>query len=386
MLAWDFADFPYVVRKLSEIEIKRYYMAQEYLDSFNELCAQVVSTIRLQRLTQTGIFWKKRLLESAEEYRQKRLSSIKIFLLYIPAWGMANILCYIILLTIGITFVLNDRLSIGDFVALQGLLYLLQYPLGEFGYITSEFRKSFASLNRLSHIYSEEKEDFLLKNKEIPADSPSTEVILSSSNLGFKYGDTPILKNVNITLKKGDRLGIVGPVGAGKSTLLNILSGLERKVQGDLTFHGLSFEHYSHAELRKKICLVGQKPFLFADNIRENVRLDKNIDDDKVWYLLKLAALDSDIEEFPHKLDTALGEWGINLSGGQKQRLALARALSRQPEILLLDDCLSAVDTLTEEKILSTLTENSKTPLLSGWPIANQLSNTATALWSLREH
>ena len=112
---------------------------------------------------------------------------------------------------------------------------------------------------------------------------------------------------------------------------------------------------YRHHFLRSKMGIVHQKSFLFADSIRSNITLDQNLSDEEIWHYLEIAGLKEDVENFPDKLDTALGEWGINLSGGQKQRLTLARALAKKPDLLFLDDCLSAVDTLTEERILKNL-------------------------------
>ncbi len=345
---------PYFIKRLSELEIDRYRKAQEYLGVFNDLGSQVVSTIRLQRLTQTGVFWKKRLMLSAEEYRRKRLDAVEASLFYIPTMGLSSVVSYIVLFSIGVNYVLQGALSLGDFVAMQGLIFLLQDPLSELGFIISEWRKSFASLERLATIYNQEKEGFLLTSGE---DIESTDLVLEACNLSFQYsdGETPVFKGVDINIERGDRLGISGPVGAGKSTLLNILSGLERKVEGSLKFHGKKFDQYQHESLRNYIGFVGQKAFLFADTIRENVRLDQSLSDDEVWHFLRLAGLEKDILNFSDQLDTPLGEWGINLSGGQKQRLTLARALARRPSILFLDDCLSAIDTVTEERILSNI-------------------------------
>ena len=129
---------------------------------------------------------------------------------------------------------------------------------------------------------------------------------------------------------------------------------------GSVELYGRPFSAYSHEHLRNYIGYVHQKPFLFADSIRVNVAVDGQLSDEEIWNFLELAGLKEDVEAFPDKLDTQLGEWGINLSGGQKQRLTLARALARRPQLLFLDDCLSAVDTITEEKILKNLDQHLK--------------------------
>ena len=244
-------------------------------------------------------------------------------------------------------------MSIGDFVAMQGLIVLLQDPLGELGFIISEWRKGFTSLDRLNKIYVNEKDHALLKSgKELIKE----ENILSVKKLSFSYdGGKEIIKDLSFSMGQGDRLGIKGPIGAGKSTLVKLLAGFERDHRGEIKFHGKNYDEYSHVDLRRGITLVPQKPFLFAGPIRQNVGMDKKLSDTQIWHYLELADLKKDVEGFKDGLDTELGEWGINLSGGQKQRLTLARALARKPEFLLLDDCLSAVDTVTEEKILKNL-------------------------------
>lgn len=345
---------PFFVKKLSHLEMTRYREAQENLGEFNDLTSQVVSTIRLQRVTQTGRFWFKRMMKEADEYRQKRLNAVYTSLRYIPTMGSGTILSYSVLFFVGIPFVLKGQVSVGDFVAMQGLIFLLQDPLAELGFIISEWKKSFTSLERLSEITQHEPDPHLHLTGDETLDQ---KIILVTDNLGFRYfdGEENVLKNISFEIPVGHRLGITGPIGSGKSTLVRILSGIERSHSGDVLFMGKPFNDYSHEFLRTLVGHVPQKPFLFADTIRENVRLNKNLSDEEVWHYLELACLADDVRSFPAGLGTPLGEWGINLSGGQKQRLTLARALARQCQLYFFDDCLSAVDTVTEETILKNL-------------------------------
>ena len=365
---------PIFIRKLSAMEMEKYRLAQENLGEFNDLTTQVVSTIRLQRVNQTGYFWYEKLKAIADAYRLKRLDAVYTSLRYIPVMGSSSIVSYVVLFFIGIPFVMEGTLSIGDFVAMQGLIFLLQDPLFELGFIISEWKKSFTSLSRLDEIFQQEKDPHLadayddqvrpkvIKREDQDDQEIQSQVVYQLENLTFRFNDSSeeLIKDFNLELHAGKRLGITGPIGSGKSTLIKILSGLIRDFEGSLTFFDRPFSEYTHEQLRKRIGHVSQKPFLFADTIRANITLDKKMSDEEVWHYLKLSCLDEDIRSFKHGLDTPLGEWGINLSGGQKQRLTLARALARQCEIYLFDDCLSAVDTITEEKILSLLNENLK--------------------------
>ncbi len=346
---------PIFVRKLSKKEVEQYRQIQDTLSHFNDLSSQAVSTIKLQRLTQTGPFWERRLMGVADKHREQRLRGISLSLLYIPVMGIAAIISYVVLFVMGIYFTFNGKMSVGQFISMQGLIFLLHDPLMSLGFIISEWKKGFTALERLAEIYQHEKEQFLLKT-EGPVVENNTDPVLEVKNLSFNFSESmPLFSDLSFKLKKGERLGITGAIGSGKTTLVTILTGLERHNGGVVHLYGKPFTAYSHQDLRNYIGHVHQKPFLFADSIKVNVAMDREMSDEDVWKYLELAGLKDDVEAFPHKLGTQLGEWGINLSGGQKQRLTLARALAREPKLLFLDDCLSAVDTITEEKILKNL-------------------------------
>lgn len=348
---------PIAIKKLSKIEVENYERAQNFLSEFNDLSSQAVATVKLQKLGQTAKFWFKRLYASASEYRERRLSAHYTSLKYIPYIGMTSVLAYVVLFSLGVYLNITGQLTVGEFVAMQGLVFLLQDPLVELGYIISDWRKSGTSLQRLENIYRNSKEEYLLQSDSTDI---SGESVYSIDNLKFNYGDNVILDGIDLRISKGDRIGVTGKIGSGKSTLVNILSGLERDFRGDVNFYNKEFSKYSHHDLREHIVCVHQKPFLFADSIKSNVAMDRDMTDEQVWHFLSMAGLGPEVLDFEDGLNTQLGEWGINLSGGQKQRLTLARALSRNPEVLLLDDGLSAVDTVTEEKILSNLNKQLK--------------------------
>lgn len=344
---------PFAVKRLSELEIKRYGDAQNKLSEFNDISSQVVSTIRLQRLTQTGHYWEQRLKSSAKDYQNKRFDLLKTSLRYIPVMGSSSLTSYGVLFFMGIGAVVNGSISVGDFVAMQGLIFLLQDPLMELGFIISEMKKGFTSLERLAEIYTTEQDETLLKKGEPVVEDDE---LMRINDLSFSYTEgAKLIEDLSFSLNKGDRLGITGKIGTGKSTLVKILSGLIRDYDGEVVLAGKPFDFYGHANLRKYIGHVHQKPFLFAESIKNNISMDTDLNDDEIWRILEVSGLAKDVRQFPDGIETPLGEWGINLSGGQKQRLTIARALARKPKLLFLDDCLSAVDTVTEEQILKNL-------------------------------
>ncbi len=350
---------PPLLKKVAKREASQHREAQECLSKLSDIAAQTVSTIRLQRVTDSQGLWQNRLKEAAEEYRQKRLKVLKTSFAFIPLTGIPPLIAYGILLGLGIQKVIAGQLSLGAFVALQSYIFMIQGPMFEMGVQISEWQRSLASLRRILKVLRESPEKSLLSpgQENLPERKTlhSQDNVFKVENLHFAFPDQKnklILKGLSFSLKPGERLGIRGPVGVGKTTLLQILSGFERDFLGDVQLFGKDIRKFAHKDIREILNLVPQKPFLFATTVRENLKLDQNAPDDEIWTSLELAGLREDVEGFPKGLDTPLGEWGINLSGGQKQRLTLARALLRKPEILLLDDCLSAVDTVTEEKIL----------------------------------
>lgn len=353
---------PPAIRWLSEREITRYVKAQDFLSVFNDLSSQVISTIRLQRMTQTGDFWKGKLELAAKTYKSLKLDAIKTSLLFIPAFGFTSLVSYAVLFTLGLKYYFDGVLTLGDFLAMQSLIFLIQDPLFELGFIISEWRKGIASLQRLMTVFLHGQEEHLINDGQ-PLPEKFGDVVISLKNVSFAYQKSPltIINDFNLELKAGEKLGIVGPIGTGKTTLVNLMSGLERKIKsGNISILGQSYNYYDHSNLRASIAVVPQKPFLFAETIAQNIKMDIELTDEELWHVLWVAGLDEDVRNFEKKLETPLGEWGINLSGGQKQRLTLARALARKPRILFMDDCLSAVDTVTEEKILSRLNKELK--------------------------
>lgn len=361
-LMLPFLVVPFITYRLGKRELQQHGEAQGVLGEFNDLAAQAVGAIKLQRLTQTGGAWTKRLMSIADVYRLKRLTVVNTSLNFVLAAAIPMAAAYSILFWVGMGMVRSGAISPGQFIAVQGYLFLLNFPMAELGFIISEWQRGIGSLERLAEIYRVPPAPIFHDRflREASAGGPVLQV-RDAASLG---GEAGTLSPISFELKPGDRLGITGPVGSGKSTLVSIIAGLNHGFSGEVLFHGVDIRSWSHAELSRRICIVEQKPFLFADTVRNNVTLDLNLADGEIWPLLKLAAIDEEVRALPHGLDTQLGEWGINLSGGQKQRLTLARALARTPEVLLMDDCLSAVDTATEDRILKNLNGFFKTTTL----------------------
>ena len=234
---------------------------------------------------------------------------------------------------------------------------MLQGPLFDMGDCIAEWQTGFASFKRIVEVLRMKTLGDQFNARTDVAASAYSGPLLMVKNLDFVFPETErkILSNINLTIRAGARVGILGPIGSGKSTLMSLVAGLVDPPPGSMFLQGVDLVGAKREFVTEHVAVVPQKSFLFAGSIRFNLVLDQDYSDELLWKSLETVCLDQDIRLFKEGLDTWIGEWGINLSGGQKQRLALARALVRKKPLLLLDDCLSAVDAVTEEKILSNL-------------------------------
>jgi ATP-binding cassette subfamily B protein len=252
---------------------------------------------------------------------------------------------------------------------------MLTWPVASLGWISSMVQEAEASQKRIN--------EFLKIVPEIRNNTKKHSEIkgaISFQNVTFVYDDTNIkaLNNVSFTVDKGETLAILGKTGSGKSSILSLISRLYDVSEGSILIDGTSIKKVHLFDLRNNIGIVPQDSFLFSDTIKNNIKFGKeDATDDEVIAAAKNAAVHENIINFNKKYDTVLGERGITLSGGQKQRVSIARALIKNPPILLLDDCLSAVDTETEEAILTNLLHfcKNKTTII----VSNRVSSAKNA-------
>ncbi len=288
-------------------------------------------------------------------YYEKNKSLILVRSIFFPVIEFIGGLGVLIVLWYGGYQVILGKISLGDFVAFIAYLLLLLWPVIALGWVISLFQRGEASMGRINKIFAIEPE---IKDDEDVIEIENIEGEIEFRELTFSYNNAkePVLKNINLKIKKGLTLAIVGPTGSGKTSLVNLISRIFNAPDGMIFMDGIPLKRIPLKTLRENIGYVPQDTFLFSDTIKENIIYGvKNINDDEIIESAEVSQLLEDIEEFPEKFDTMLGERGINLSGGQKQRLSIARAIIRKPKILILDDALSSVDTYTEEKILSRL-------------------------------
>ena len=287
------------------------------------------------------------------EYVGRNRALIRLTSTFYPALHALVGVMFVLIFFLGSRRLVGGTMSIGAFVAFQFYLGRMIWPLIALGWVLNLFQRGMASMRRLHEVWSIQPDVArdVASNADI-APRPNIEI----RNLTFAYTGRPVLTDVNLSVRAGETIGIVGRTGSGKSTLLALLTRAFEPPPGTIFFDQRPIEAIPVRELREWIGMVPQETFLFSESIGENIRFGRaSATDEEIQQAADQAGLTTDVASFPQGLSTVIGERGITLSGGQKQRTAIARALVRNPLILMLDDALSAVDTQTEERILRAL-------------------------------
>jgi ATP-binding cassette subfamily B multidrug efflux pump len=291
-----------------------------------------------------------------QEYIRRSLKLVRLMGMLWPTLELIMGCAVVLVLWLGGREVLGGRISVGQFVSFSTYMMQLTWPVIALGYVINLFQRGTASLVRLNEIMQEQPE---IKDAPRAQDLDRDLEIAGAiefRGLNFSYEGKQVLHDLNLRVPAGSSLAIVGPTGSGKTTLVSLIPRIYDAEAGMVMIDGRPIREYSLASLRKNIGFVPQETFLFSDRIRENIALGvESATDQQIHEAADAANIATDIESFPEGYDTMVGERGITLSGGQKQRTAIARALIRNPKILILDDALSSVDTHTEDKILNHL-------------------------------
>lgn len=294
-----------------------------------------------------------RLKNNSEEILKLELKKVKYLRSLSFIQGTIVNLVRTILLGIMLFFVFTDKITFGEFFSLWIYSFFLFTPLQEIGNVVTSWREAQVSLENFQDIKDKPKE----KNPENPTIFSSIESV-NVQNLSFKYkhGQNNSVQDISFYAYKGQTVAFVGPSGAGKSTLIKLLVGLYKSNSGDVFYNEKSIQTYDKDSLRKSIGIVSQDTQLFSGTLYENINFaNKDSSKEEVIKVLKEAAGDSILARSTYGIDTKIGENGIKLSGGEKQRIAIARALVRNPDVLIFDEATSALDSITEESISSTI-------------------------------
>ncbi len=293
------------------------------------------------------------------EYINRSLPLARLMGLLWPTLELTLGLAVVLVLWLGGREVLLHRIRIGAFTAFLTYMIQLTWPVIALGWVINIFQRGTASLKRIDEIMLVKPE--ITDDPVVAASGPPENELrgeIEFRGLNFAYNGTPVLRDVNLRIPEGTSLAIVGPTGSGKTTLVDLIPRIYDADPGSVLIDGRPVREYPLEFLRRNIGFVPQETFLFSDTVRENIAFGiDDATDREIHQAADAASIATDIESFPEKYATVVGERGLTLSGGQKQRTAIARALIRNPRILILDDALSSVDTQTEDKILNHLRE-----------------------------
>jgi len=349
----------YIIFKLStEINV-RSTTFQQYLSKISSFTQEIFSGVRVVKAYALEDQYQKNMVDLANESKTKSMSLAKVQSLFSPLMialiGVSNL---VVIYFGGMMYIDGTIKSIGTIAEFILYVNMLTWPVASIGWVSSLVQEAEASQKRINEFLKVQPE---IKNKTNENSIINGEIVFK--NVTFTYEDTEItaLDNISFTIKKGETLAILGKTGSGKSTLLSLITRMYDIKNGSILIDGKNIDQVNLYDLRNSIGIVPQDAFLFSDSIKNNIMFGKeNATDEEVFTAAKQAVVHDNIMNFNNQYETVLGERGITLSGGQKQRVSIARAIIKNPEILLFDDCLSAVDTETEEQILNNLLEISK--------------------------
>lgn len=345
---------------------ERYTLAQDAFGDMNDQVLESVAGIRVIRAYVQERNDEKRFAEITDDVYKKNLAVAKVDAYFEPTIRLCVGLSYAIGLTYGIYLVFQNELTLGDLVTFNMYLGMMIWPMFAIGELINIMQRGGASLDRVNETLNV-KPDVEDVPNPVPVERPET---IEFKDVTFRYPTSTInnLEHINLTIKRGETLGIVGRTGSGKSTLLKQLLHEYPVGSGELTISGVPIQQIALKRLHSWIGYVPQEQILFSKTVRQNIQFGcPGASDEKILDAIRTAAFDQDLGTLSDGLDTLVGEKGVALSGGQKQRVSLARAFIADPELLILDDTLSAVDARTEARIIENIRRKraGKTTLIS---------------------
>jgi ATP-binding cassette subfamily B multidrug efflux pump len=345
----------YLIYRVSDMINKQSGKVQQELGNLTTQAQETFSAIRVIKAYARETFFTERMQEKNEVYKKTALKLATIESFFGPAMVLMIGLSVLITVWYGGKLTIQDKIEPGNVTEFIFYVFRLTWPFASLGWVTSLVQRASASQERIN--------EFLNTKPAIVNSNTQTYSIngdIEFKNVNFIYPENNIqaIKNISFTLKQGQTLGITGKVGSGKSSILNLIARQYDVTSGEILIDHKNIKQHNLHLLRKNMGIVPQEVFLFSDTIANNILFgspDKNTPKEKVQGAAKQAQVHENIMTFPLNYETIVGERGVTLSGGQKQRISIARALINKPQVLIFDDCLSAVDTETEESILNNL-------------------------------
>ena len=331
----------------------RFEKIQEMFSDISSRVQENLSGVRMVRAFVQEKAEMRRFADLNRHYIAANLKLVRIQAIFDPTMEVLIGATFLLVLWMGGRDVLRHRISLGNFVMFNTYMGMLVWPMIALGWVVNLMQRGSASLARINEILAEKPS---IGPPENPRELGRIAGEIEFRAVTMNYGAGPVLDGVNLRIRAGETVAVVGHTGAGKSTLAGLVPRLMDPTSGAVLLDGVDLRELAPADLRRQIGFVPQETFLFSATVKENIAFGvENATEEQVRRAAEIAGLAGDIDRFPAGYETMVGERGITLSGGQKQRAAIARAILRDPRILIMDDALSSVDTLTEERILTHL-------------------------------
>ena len=344
----------YIMQVIGKVVHERFMTAQDAFGGLNDDVLESVAGVRVVRAYVQEEADEKRFADHSEEVFKKNMDVVKVNALFMPLTKIGTSICYLVAFGYGAVLVSNGELSVGQLVTFTVFLGLAIWPMFAIGELINTLQQGNASLDRV-HETLDTVDAVLNAEKTKSVDTPTS---IGFDEFTFQYPLSQVqnLKSISLNVPKGHTLGIVGKTGAGKTTFIRQLLRQYPLGEGEITIGGVNLSQLPKEEVLDWIGYVPQDHVLFSRSIRDNIKFGKeDATEEEIREAIRLANFEKDLEILPQGIETMVGEKGVSLSGGQKQRVSIARAFIKNPEILILDDSLSAVDAKTEAKIIGNI-------------------------------
>lgn len=344
----------YFTAKLGKILEDIYNRIQKAMEKLNESVLENVTSIRVIKGFSTQAITEGRFAEKANALFDDQMEQSRYSAMFAPVYRIIPAITFVVAFFLGEKMMADSQISLGQMVSFFMYLNMLTWPMSAFGDLINVWKESSSSIMRVQAIYDYE-EDFVEKEglKDYVGNGD-----IEFKNFYFKYPGAEInaLEDINLTIKNGQTLGIVGKIGAGKTTLVKQLLRFYNVEPGTFLIEGQDVENFTRKSIREKIGYVPQQHVLFSKSVYDNIAFgSKGAEAERVDKAVEFADFTKDLHTLPEGLKTMIGEKGVSISGGQKQRISISRAIIKDPDILILDDSLSAVDSLTEKNIIENI-------------------------------
>ena len=350
---------PFIAYKIKDVIDRRFHDVQEQFSRISEKVQENTSGIRIVKSFNMSSQEERNLMGLCRDFMKKNLSLAIPQSLLGPAFEYITYMGIVILLSMGGKMVIDGIITLGTLVAFQRYISMMVWPMTAIGWSLSLLQRGKASMKRIDEIM-EEKPEIIIKDNVVKQSISCGEIEFRNTNYRYDNQEKWALKGINLKIDAGQRIAIVGPIASGKSTLISMISRIISANDSNLFIDGVDINAIDVKLLRKYIGFVPQDTFLFSEKIRDNLLfgVETACSNDYGQKLASMVSMEEEIQDLPQRFESYLGERGINLSGGQKQRISIARAMAINPNIIILDDCLSAVDARVEDVIIKNILKN----------------------------